>query len=488
MPDVAFDAVGPSSAGASANGNDTSPTTLDWSHTVGAGSDQLLIVGVSLGAAFTTDTAWVSSATYNGVAMASLGLVHANNANAGCLQLFGLVAPPQGAHDVVITTTGTVNFNSSQIGQSASFNDVDQADPLGAVVTAFGDSNAAAAGPVASQAGDMVAAFACGGSGFSGQTGTLRARTNFKTNSGAGNQEMQTYAGAESVSPAFTLASDFWAVAAVNIRAASGGTAVTVDGTGAAQLGGVATVAAGRRIVHGSVSAGLGAMATAAGSRRTVHAAAAAALGSLEGTATGARTVHGAAASVLGGIDTAGDALRTVHGDVDAPLGGLATTATGEATGSGEGIVTADLGRLASVATGHRTVHGSAAAPLGGLATVVDGKHTVHGRGVAGLAGLTSDSTATRTVHGTAANPLGRLLTRVSITAGQIHGNATALLGQLATAITGHRTIHGAVNAPLGTLTSAVVINQIEPGHITTSDMPPNITVTITTSRIEVSP
>jgi hypothetical protein len=72
---VAFDAVGPSSAGAGA----TTGTTLTWTHTA-VGSGVALVIAVGVGCS-TSDAGFsISGVTVDGVAATSLSsIVHANN-------------------------------------------------------------------------------------------------------------------------------------------------------------------------------------------------------------------------------------------------------------------------------------------------------------------------------------------------------------------------------------------------------------------------
>ena len=98
---VAFNAVGPSSSGATVSSNDT----LTWNHTCGASATYLL-AGVTVDGA--PDSDWTITATYNSVSMSSLGVVHADNADNGYLQVFALASPPTGsAYQVKISASGT---------------------------------------------------------------------------------------------------------------------------------------------------------------------------------------------------------------------------------------------------------------------------------------------------------------------------------------------------------------------------------------------
>lgn len=100
---VAFDAVGPSAAGA---GN-TGSTTLSWTHTP-SGTPTAVLAGVSVGTNG-SDAALVATATYGGTSMPSLSKVHAGTGGTGTsgfIQLFGLAGPASGAKTVAVSVSG----------------------------------------------------------------------------------------------------------------------------------------------------------------------------------------------------------------------------------------------------------------------------------------------------------------------------------------------------------------------------------------------
>jgi hypothetical protein len=104
-------------------------TTLSWMHTIGGGSNRLLVVGVEIEDESTTD-AVVNSVTYNGV-----GLTRAVSAVAGTTffvnaELWYLLdvgsMPAAGTYTVTVTTTGTTD---NRIGGSYSVSDMKQIAP-----------------------------------------------------------------------------------------------------------------------------------------------------------------------------------------------------------------------------------------------------------------------------------------------------------------------------------------------------------------------
>ena len=97
---IAFDAV---SSAATANAG---ATTLTFSHTVGAGTNRILIVGVSLE---TIGTTTVSSITYNGVSLTYIGNITRNSIRS---EMWKLLAPPTGTYNVVVTVSASTRFVS----------------------------------------------------------------------------------------------------------------------------------------------------------------------------------------------------------------------------------------------------------------------------------------------------------------------------------------------------------------------------------------
>src|SRR5450759_1138105 len=108
---VAYDAVGPSGGGGTYV---TNATTSSWSHTC-TGSNRLLVVGLTVLLANTSDTMTV---TYAGTAMALLTQIAPLADGVTYDRIYYLVAPATGANNVVITvsaaatglTAGSVSF------------------------------------------------------------------------------------------------------------------------------------------------------------------------------------------------------------------------------------------------------------------------------------------------------------------------------------------------------------------------------------------
>jgi hypothetical protein len=183
---VTFDAVGPSSAGASS----AASTSLSWSH-VNAGS--CLVVGVSMGLN-TTSNSISLAVTYGGVAMASLGKVNSGgptNQN-GFVELFYLLPAAAGTATVAVTASG--GTPTSLIGGSASFSGVTAIGVGAASFNPAGTLTSSLVIPTQSTTGMVVDAL-CWGSGTAGTaTQTQRWMKNLNSSTGAGDSGQSTAA------------------------------------------------------------------------------------------------------------------------------------------------------------------------------------------------------------------------------------------------------------------------------------------------------
>jgi len=202
---VAFDAVGPSSAGV---GFTTSPGT--WTH-VNNGNG--IVVGCTV---FTGSSDTVTGVTYGGVALTKIGFV---SDTAGGVSFWGLIGPtcPTGSNTVsVAVSDGTNNHNAGSISVSA-------AGSFGTPVTGQTASNTTSLavtvnGTVAD--GLIVSVAAHGNSGTWGFTGgTVQWSHNGTSGSGADNGAGGTIAsaGGNQTVTWTNSTSDAWAVVAVEI-------------------------------------------------------------------------------------------------------------------------------------------------------------------------------------------------------------------------------------------------------------------------------
>jgi Peptidase family C25 len=116
---------------------DTGPdllNSLTFSHTVGADTNRLLIVGVSIQNPDAGDT--VASVTYGGTNLTNVGA--RSRGTFARTEIWSLVAPATGTYDVVVTLSGT--NTASFVAGAISFTGVNQTSPLGSFFSAGGRS------------------------------------------------------------------------------------------------------------------------------------------------------------------------------------------------------------------------------------------------------------------------------------------------------------------------------------------------------------
>ncbi|MEJ7763615.1 MAG: hypothetical protein WKF80_12550, partial [Thermomicrobiales bacterium] len=229
---IAFDAA------SSANSPSTA-TSLTWAHTVGSGSDRLLIVGI------TTSNYASAACTYGGVEMTQAGV--GQNGAALAAALFFLVNPPVGTAQVVFTNATRTRI----VGGATSWTGVDQTSPLGTLASATGTSTVPSV-VVASATGEIVHD-AVGGQASSNTPFTVGAGQTARWNlnpligttysPGAGSTEP----GATSVTMSWSRGvSEAWAIIAVPIKPVP--TGVFIGGSAAGTSATSGTVTQGRPI------------------------------------------------------------------------------------------------------------------------------------------------------------------------------------------------------------------------------------------------
>lgn len=214
-PSVTFDAVYPDATGSYVTGN---VTTTSWSHTA-SGSYLAAVVGVMVGVSTLStpnnDATVTASVTWGGTPMQSLGIRHSNASTAGYVQLFGLVNIPAGAAQVVVTTAANA---TTIIGGSITFNNA--SGGFGTAVVASGSSAAVAVSITGTDTRNMlVDAYTSGNNttvGVSSKTPRwLRAGDNSSAAGNGGQSTTRSSLSAQSMS--YTITSDFWAIAAVEV-------------------------------------------------------------------------------------------------------------------------------------------------------------------------------------------------------------------------------------------------------------------------------
>ncbi len=110
-----------STSSASANSQ-----TVQWSHTVGAGFDRLLVVGVSIRGSSKT----VGGITYAGQSLTSLG-ARSNGGNQVRTEIWYLIAPASGTGTIAVSLSAKAKFSSGAV----SFTGVLQSDPVSPFVS-----------------------------------------------------------------------------------------------------------------------------------------------------------------------------------------------------------------------------------------------------------------------------------------------------------------------------------------------------------------
>lgn len=213
---VAFDAVGPSSAG---TGSQNAATITPWTHTSVGTTGLAGVVVVALGAANTTTNAYTISVTWGGVAMTSLGKVFTNNSTAGYVQMFGIIAPPTGAQSIAVTASGApTSLNAGSVSFTG-------AGSFGTATTAFGNTTTATAAIPGTSTANMITAGVAAGSTLAASTGvTSRWLNNLVGSTGAGEAAQGTAAGIASGSASMTWTvspADFWGIVGVEVKASA---------------------------------------------------------------------------------------------------------------------------------------------------------------------------------------------------------------------------------------------------------------------------
>jgi Tfp pilus assembly protein PilX len=196
----------------------TTSASLSISHTV-SGTNRLMLVGVSI----TRETGGapsVSSITYNVVQNLSLVGAQATSDGKGRIEIWKLVAPDTGTHNVVVTLSAAPDSATAGV---MTFTGVDPSTPLGAFASAMADSGTASV-TVASAANELVfdtlvvegsadKALAPG-AGQTERWDLYQAPT--------GNGGGSTEAGAASVVMSWTFTADKWSVGGVSIKPVAG--------------------------------------------------------------------------------------------------------------------------------------------------------------------------------------------------------------------------------------------------------------------------
>ena len=185
-------------------GSDTSTTSLSFNHTVGSGSDRILLVGVK--------------ASTTNVTNISYGLLELTRLEGGSefTQLWSLLSPPVGTAAIIVTASSSSDISAGGI----SLNGANQDEPFGTLVTAGGTSTSPSV-TVTTSAGEFVVdvvGAAANVTATAGANQTRRWHEVASTTRAAGS----TQAGSDGGVMSWTLSSSaVWRVVAVPVKPSS---------------------------------------------------------------------------------------------------------------------------------------------------------------------------------------------------------------------------------------------------------------------------
>ncbi len=211
--------------GSTTSSSAVNAASLTFSHTSGSGSNRMLVVTVSVGSGSVGGSAGtISSVTYNGVTMTEVGTAALSGARVSIYRLLNPAAGP--ANVVVSTSTG-----STIEAGATTFENVDQATPLGTFASASANSGTATVN-VTSATNEIVICVGSVDEAFSNQgMTTTSGQTQLWNSSGTDfvSGAASTKPGAASVTVSYTAtdSTQEWAIGGVSIKPASGGGATT---------------------------------------------------------------------------------------------------------------------------------------------------------------------------------------------------------------------------------------------------------------------
>ena len=211
---------------AASSGNAGNASSKTVSHTVGSGSDRVLIIDVVVGES--PDTMTVNSVTYNGTSATSLAKRHSNDNTVGYVEKFVLINPDSGTHDIVATLSAAAHSiivgGKSYAGASQTL-----ADYTGSVVSAVSGTGNPSVNITTTSSDSLVDDCACNGSAITavGANQTQRWTEEFDHGTAAGVAAGSTEPGNSGTVTMSWSASDDWAaIIAVEVLPSAGGGAV----------------------------------------------------------------------------------------------------------------------------------------------------------------------------------------------------------------------------------------------------------------------
>jgi CSLREA domain-containing protein len=201
----------PAVDGVASTGSADGTNSITISHTT-SGTDRLMLVGVSIN---NEDFETVSSVTYNGVALTHVG--SATEADDAVVEIWRLVNPPTGTHNVVITFSAVLTREA--VAGVMTFTGVDQTTPLGTFASAIDNDSGPASVIVSSAAGELVFGVVSAESSVLSTAAVAPSSQRWNLFQGIQYGAGATQAGAASVTMSWTFnGSDHWAAGGVSIK------------------------------------------------------------------------------------------------------------------------------------------------------------------------------------------------------------------------------------------------------------------------------
>lgn len=197
---IAFDAVATTKTGGA--------TSLAWNHTVAAGNNRILIVGIS----FRVNSVSNPAATYNSIPMTLIAF-QSSGSSTTQVAMFYLLLPDTGTHQVSVTWT----TSSAAVGGSMSFTGVKQSSPYRTPETKNGGvTGDPFSVDVTSAVGELVVDVAAhANDGFVAEAGQTARYNDFQTSIAGGGS---TEPGAASVNMGWNpTTSTHWAMIAISL-------------------------------------------------------------------------------------------------------------------------------------------------------------------------------------------------------------------------------------------------------------------------------
>lgn len=209
--------------------------TVTLTHTT-AGTNRLLLVGVSINLTPSTGTATVASVTYNGIPLIQ-AVAHNNAGNTRRAEMWYLVAPPTGTGvPIDVTFAGLAAGNQGVVVGATTFTGADQILPIRASASAEGTASPSSVS-VTSAAGDMVVDTLAMGRNFNAAVGAGQtSRWNLQSGGTTASDIKGVGSTATGAAPTVTMSETLtgatsWSEVALSIRFAVPANPVVIDTT-----------------------------------------------------------------------------------------------------------------------------------------------------------------------------------------------------------------------------------------------------------------